>query len=348
MTNAVIRGPYLHDLLQQPMAVEATLTSLALEASLLAIAGRLAARGFERIVLTGMGSSLAALHPLAIRLVEHGVTAMIVDTSELIHAMPRLLGTTTLVVAVSQSGRSAEIVRLAARPPADRGVLIGVTNTPGSPLATAADALLLTRAGEEATVSCKTYVATLAALAFLGDVLCDQAPGREVAGLATASAAMAEYLSGWEEHVAALAPLSRGVRDVFFAGRGASLAAAYTAGLIVKESARCHAEGMTSAALRHGPMEMAADHVLALVYEGDASVAPLNRALVDDLRRAGARAHLVGEATEHETFGLRKGPAARRPLLEILPAQMLSLALAAHAGSEAGRFVHATKVTATE
>src|SRR5688572_11376314 len=112
----VIRGPYLVDLLQQPAAVEATLAALAADPPLLAIARRLADGGFDRVVLTGMGSSLSALHPLAIRLVDRGVTAAIVDTSELVHALQRLLGERALVVAVSQSGRSAEIVRLVGRP----------------------------------------------------------------------------------------------------------------------------------------------------------------------------------------------------------------------------------------
>jgi glucosamine--fructose-6-phosphate aminotransferase (isomerizing) len=159
---------------------------------------------------------------------------------------------------------------------------------------------------------------------------------------------MARYLDRWEAHVAELAPILDGVQDVFFAGRGASLAAAYTAGLIVKESARVHAEGMTSAALRHGPMEMAADHVFALVYEGDASVASLNLALVGDLARAGMRARIAGTSAVHDALRLPEAPVAVRSILEILPAQMISLTLAAHAGIEAGRFVHASKITATE
>jgi glucosamine--fructose-6-phosphate aminotransferase (isomerizing) len=293
------------------------------------------AQRFVRVVLTGMGSSLSALHPLAIRLVEHGITAIVIDTSELVHAMPRLLDPTTLVIAVSQSGRSAEIVRLVEDP---RGAtLLGVTNTADSPLARRANAIVLTHAGEESTVSCKTYVAALVALDFVGDHLCGDRSAAE------AIPTMRAYLERWEEHVAELMSLTLGTRDVFFAGRGESLAAAYTAGLIVKESTRVHAEGMTSAALRHGPLEMAGDHVFALVYEGHSRVAALNAGLVADLRRAGARAELVSASAPRPSLRV---PSV--PVLEILPAQMLSLALAAHAGIEAGRFVHATKVTATE
>jgi glucosamine--fructose-6-phosphate aminotransferase (isomerizing) len=329
MPERVIRGPYLADLLLQPTAVEATLAGLAMDDGI-------EAPRFGRVVLTGMGSSLSALHPLAIRLVEHGITAIVIDTSELIHSMQGLLDATTLVVAVSQSGRSAEIVRLVED--ARGATILGVTNTADSPLARRANTVVLTHAGEESTVSCKTYVAALVALDFVGDHLC-----RERATTAAVVPIMRAYLERWEEHVAELMSLTLGTRDIFFAGRGGSLAAAHTAGLIVKESTRLHAEGMTSAALRHGPLEMAADHVFALVYEGHPRVAELNAGLVADLRRAGARAELVSATSSRPSLRVPSIPA-----LEILPAQMLSLALAAHAGIEAGRFAHATKVTATE
>ena len=336
-----MRGAYLRDLLEQPAAVEATIAALAVDERLRAIIGRYRGTGYRRVVLTGMGSSLHALHPLAIRL-----GAMMVDASELVHAQAGLLDEDTLVVAVSQSGRSAEIVRLVEGPgPRRPGACIGVTNTADSPLAKGADAVVLTQAGEEATVSCKTYVAALAALAFLADALTNE---ETAIGLREAAPAMRTYLEAWEAHVAELGALAVGVRDVFVAGRGTSVAAAGTAGLILKESTRLHAEGMTSAALRHGPLEMAADHVFAIVYEGDAAVAALNAALVAALRSAGARAELCGPSATRAAMRLPAVAAVARPLLEILPAQMLSLALAAAQGVEAGVFVHATKVTATE
>lgn len=342
----IIRGAYLNDLLAQPSAVAATINELYAITPGSALHA-LASRPFERIVLTGMGSSFSALHPLALRLIDQGRTVMTVETSELLHSMRNLLTPTpTLVIAASQSGRSAEIVRLVEE--GDRSfVVLAVTNTADSPLATKADAVILTHAGAESTVSCKTYVATLAALTYLGDLMCGE--HHLTSMRSTVVASMSGYLDRWEDHVAALLPLTKDVRDVFFAGRGASLAAALTAGLIVKESTRVHAEGMSSAALRHGPMEMAAAHVLALIYEGDTSVSALNQSLVRDLARAGARAHVVGASSDLEALRIDSAASsAARPILEILPAQMISIALAAHAEIEAGRFLHATKVTQSE
>ncbi len=84
----VIEGQYLQDILDQPQAMAATLQGLRSREDLLAIKGQFSGKPIERIILTGMGSSLHALYPLELMLNGHGQTAFIVETSELIHYMP--------------------------------------------------------------------------------------------------------------------------------------------------------------------------------------------------------------------------------------------------------------------
>ncbi len=338
-TPHVIEGGYLRDILAQPRALEDTLAGLEITSALRAAA----ARRFDRVVLTGMGGSFWALEPLRLRLLRNGVTALSVETSELLHVTPGILDERTLLVAVSQSGRSAETVRLLDVKRREC-FTIGVTNTPGSPLALHSDAVVLTHAGEEFTVSCKTYVATLMALEWLGGILAPE----DRADLPQAAPLAAAYLNRWREHVAEAAVELEGVRDLFILGRGASLAAAGTGGLITKESAHFHSEGMSAAAFRHGPFEMLGPSVYALVFAGDAATAKLNAGLVRDIVEAGGRAALVSEDAERAVFRLPRASAALRPILEILPVEMFTLALAALAGREAGKFERATKVTTTE
>src|SRR5437870_5256920 len=90
-------------------------------------------------------ASFPTLHPLHLGLTNHGLTAIMVETSELVHYKSRLFDPKTLIVAVSQSGQSAEVVRLLE---INRGKssVIAITNTPGSPLAARADATILTQA----------------------------------------------------------------------------------------------------------------------------------------------------------------------------------------------------------
>jgi glutamine---fructose-6-phosphate transaminase (isomerizing) len=335
---SVIRGPYFRDLLDQPEALAATLAGLESSPALLEMAVRLRGGEFQRVVLTGMGSSYHALHPLSRQLAAQGFTAVMEETSELIHYKTRWLDAGSLILAVSQSGQSVEIVRLLELN-AGRAPIVAVTNTPGSPLAQQAGATVLTRAGAESSVSCKTYVTALMALQWLGDRLCGHDLENTHAALAGAAAAAGEFLGGWEQHVTRLLGQLEGVRHLFLTGRGASLAAAGAGALIIKESTRVPAEAMSCAALRHGPMEMVSPATFVLVFAGSPPTRALNTRLVSDLLAMGARAELAAEHAPSE---------ALRPILEILPVQMITLALAAAAGRQPGRFERLTKITTTE
>jgi glucosamine--fructose-6-phosphate aminotransferase (isomerizing) len=343
----VIEGDYLRDILDQPRALAATERGLEVTPALAAVAGRLARGGYARVVLTGMGSSLHALHPLYLDLIGHRVPAVMAETSELVADQARRLDPPALVVAVSQSGASAETVRLLGLLPAGTDV-IGVTNTADSPLAARSTAAVVTRAGPEATVSCKTYLAGLMALSWTGAVLTGADPDAARADWKAAAPAAARYLETWRETVAALADELRGVRSLFLAGRGASLAAAGTGGLTLKESARVHAEGMSAPAFRHGPLEMLADDVFVGVFLGNPRAAGLNRRLFADVVAAGGRAALIADGGPGDPFAHPAVPDRVRPAAEMLPVQMISLALAALRGREAGRFERASKVTTTE
>jgi len=343
----IIEGEYLLDLLAQPQALSDTFAPLETPVELVNLAQRVNREEFQRIVLTGMGSSFHGLHPLNLQLIGHGYTSMMVETSELVHYQPRVLSPQTLVIAVSQSGESAEMLRLAK---VNEGApVIAVTNTPNSTLAKYAGATLLTRAGREFSVSCKTYVTMLMTLKLLGDALCGQDAEQWRRELKEAAPATASYLADWKKHVQNVADRLRGIRDLFLVGRGASLAAVGAGSLVIKESDHFHAEGMSSAAFRHGPLEMLNAETFVGVFSGDNETRELNRGLLSDICRAGAQGELIGESSGFESFRMasQHSPAIR-PILEILPVQMITIALAALAGREAGKFVRATKITTTE
>jgi glucosamine--fructose-6-phosphate aminotransferase (isomerizing) len=105
---------------------------------------------------------------------------------------------------------------------------------------------------------------------------------------------------------------------------------------------------MSSAAFRHGPMEMLDAGVFLLAYAGAARTRALNEALVADARAAGARACLASEDAEEPALRLPPVADLARPVVELLPVEMITLALAALDGREAGRFERAAKVTTSE
>jgi glutamine---fructose-6-phosphate transaminase (isomerizing) len=344
---SIVEGPYLRDILEQPDALNATAAGLDGSKALRSIASKLKRGKFRSIVLTGMGGSFHALHPANLALVDHGFTSLMIETSELIHHQRQLLTPKNLVIAVSQSGQSAEIVRLM-QLNRRKAQVVAVTNTPDSPLARAADAVLTTQAGGEFSVSCKTYVTALMALRWLSEILTEGDLKRSRRELICAVPLVRDYLQDWQRHVRELATLLGGARHMFLVGRGASLAAVGTGALVIKESDHFHAEGMSSAAFRHGPLEMLSDEIFVVVFAGENPTRKLNLKLWQDIRERAGRTELLGEGSEFLPFRLPRAPASIRPILEILPVQMVTLALAALARREAGRFTYATKVTTTE
>jgi glucosamine--fructose-6-phosphate aminotransferase (isomerizing) len=347
-TLRIVEGSYLKDILDQPRALERSLARLASTGALEAVARRVREGERQRIVLTGMGSSHLGLVPLHLRLVEAGLVPVTVEASELLHYQRALLDERTLLVLLSQSGRSAEIVRLLDLVRGRGVATLAVTNTADSPLAREATACVLTDAGEESTVSCKTYLAAQAALAWVGEVLAGGDRDGARAAVADAVPGVAGYLVGWKAHVEWLAERLEGVRALFYTGRGPSLAAAGTAGLVTKESTHRPAEGMSGAAFRHGPMEMLDAGVFVLAFAGAERTRSLGAALVADVRAAGARGYLAAEDAPEPALRLPAVPPLARPVVELLPVEMITLAIAALDGREAGRFERVSKVTGTE
>lgn len=341
----IIEGTYLRDLLAQPDVLQQVGAKLATAKLDPTLSDGLWSGRIRRVVLTGMGSSLHANYPLHRALSRAGLASHWIETAELLLGFESLYQPEAVLVAVSQSGESAEIVSLVKRA-AEFGHLIGVTNNEQSSLGRAAQTPLTLEAGVESTVSCKTYVATLAVLNWLGAQLIHGHGQTALEELAAAEVAVRAYLARWRAHVAELLPLLEDVTSIFVTGRGDSLATAGTGGLILKESTRQHAEGMSAAAFRHGPLEMAGKNVLVLIFEGDETTAPLHRRLAEDIVRGGGKAVLIGSRTGGlDVFRLPEVPVAVQSIVEILPVQMLSLALAGRDGFEAGRFERASKIT---
>jgi glucosamine--fructose-6-phosphate aminotransferase (isomerizing) len=347
--NSLSSNAYVHDILDQPLALRNTIDALShMDLSAFrSVISKFNSGKLRRIVLTGMGSSFHVFQPLFLTLIAHGLNAQMIETSELIHYAESLIEPSTLIVAASQSGRSAEIIQLLEKVQG-KVMLIGVTNSSDSPLATRADAVLSTEAGVESTVSCKTYVTAQAALAVLARILTGQEMDSTLTELQRAPGLVADYLNRWEDHVEAAMDDVKDIQSLMLAGRGISLAAARTGGLIIKEAAHFPAEGMSCAALRHGPLDMMSSRILAVIFEGDRKTARLNTALVADLRKAGGRAYLVRQSDEVDVFSFPPSSLTILPILEILPAQMLSLALALTWRHIPGQFEYITKVTSVE
>ncbi len=340
-----LQGIYFRDIFEQPRALRDTVASLTVLPEIHVIREKLRSGELDRIILTGMGGSYQILHPLHIQLTQSGFNCIMVETSELLYSLPQLIHPRNVIVTVSQSGSSAEIVRLLEH----KGPLyIGVTNTPSSPLSLHSSITLMTQAGEEGGVACKTAVSLLATLYWLGEHFTDGDLDQARKSLETAAPAVESYLENWQEHVESLVKSLAEIRHIFLAGRGSSLAITGLGAMVQKEAAHFHAEGMSSAALRHGPFEMLDARSFVVVFEGTEQVRSLNSRLVEDVRQTEAQAYLCGAGSPEGPFSLPAAHPAVTPILELLPAQMISLSLSYLEGREPGKFERITKVTTVE
>lgn len=337
---------YRSDIYQQAASLRRTEQTLRGASTAKASVEGVLAKGFDRVVLTGMGSSYYALYPLHLRLTSSGVSSWWMETSELIYYSSELLCPGTLVVVVSQSGRSAEVKRLVEM--GTSGIaLIGLTNETDSSLARAADAVIDINAGSESSVSSKTYVASIAGTYWLGDLLVSDG-NRWFDAVGKAADIIAQYLGSGVAHLSELSEMLGNVKSIFFVGRGCSLATCGAAALITKESIRIPAQGLSSAGFRHGPFEIVSKESMVFVFEGDERTASLNKRLAQDITMAGGRSALVGTTGSPDCVRLPSLASHALPMIEILPVQFATLALAELGGFEAGVFRFGSKVTIDE
>lgn len=333
--------PYITDIHRQPRALQELLDSTVDRSTVSVLRGL---SGFSRVILTGMGASLYAQYPSYLTLASAGLPVWHVETSELLGDAAGLVTSDTLLWITSQSGRSGEITALLDRL-GDRGpAVLAFTNDKASPLAASANHVVELHSGDEQTVGTCSYVNSLAAhLRATAAVL-----GRSTSSeLEETPARLAEYLSGWSQHLADW-DAAVGEQILFAVGRGASLAAAYTGALIVKEAAKVPIEAASASQFRHGPLEMADSRTCVIVLPGSAVDAELNDRLARDLSSFGANAVSLAP---HGEVGAPQLPPVHsddaRPLAEILPFQALSVVLAERNGLEPGAFQRIGKVTTT-
>jgi glucosamine--fructose-6-phosphate aminotransferase (isomerizing) len=318
---------------------------------------REAAGESRTIVFTGMGSSYDACYPAVNDLAGRGIAALLVDAAELLHFRRPILNAQTLAVIVSQSGESAEIVRLVSELAKQRArpFVVSLTNGLDNDLARRADVRLDTWAGEEEGPSTMTFAAAMSSLSGLAWLLAGDTVDTAVDRTRTAAegaALGAERLL--EDPAASAADLEgwHGNRNVIaLTGRGPARAATEMGALVLKESG-VMAESFEAGAFRHGPLELAGPDMSAIVMATEPETRRLDLGLAADLVETGANVLVItpdGEAPKHAR-AIATGYLDRALVsaVSIVPVQLLAWRLAQTRGRRPGEYVRASKVTKSE
>ena len=257
-----------------------------------------------------------------------------------------------LVVGVSQSGQSPDVVAVLADARRQGALTLALTNVPGSPLAQTAEFTLDLQAGpERAVAATKTYTAELLALAALSAVLNPADGALEALGRVPDLVEAALALEG---QAAAAAQAQPGLTHGVVLGRGLHYTTAQEWALKLKELAYVLADPYSAADFQHGPIAIVEPGfpVLAVAPSGAvcADVVALLRRLREDYAAEllvisdDAAARAVGQRSLELPAGL---PEWLMPLVGIVPAQLYTYHLTKAKGLDPEAPRHIRKVTET-
>ncbi len=238
----------------------------------------------------------------------------------------------TLVIAVSQSGETADTLAAAELAKSKGAYLAAVTNVAYSSLTRIADCVLPTNAGREVAVAAtKSFNAQIVLLYSLASALA-QAKGRQ--GCLTEITALLEKVKCAEEaceEVRGWVPHFLGARSVFFLGRGADYASSLEGSLKLKEITYLPSEGYAAGELKHGTLALvdSSTPVVAVITQRACADKTMNA--VHEVYARGAKVFLI---TCFEEYCTRKEvsasvliPACKEefsPVLSVLPLQALA------------------------
>ena len=339
------------EILEQPEAAARFLATQADAVESLAAAIR--DRDIEHVVIAARGSSdHAAIYAQYVLGVRHGMTAGLATPSvvSVYRADPRLAH--ALVIAISQSGASPDILAVVEAARAQGAPTVALTNDPASPLAAAADWTVALSAGpERAIAATKTYTASLLAVAAISAALTgDPADRAAVASIPDALAAMLAL----EPEMADAARAHAAADRALVIARGYEYATAREWAIKIKELAHVFADPYSAADFAHGPVALVEDGVpvIAIVRDGptaDGLVEQLGRLRADldpDLMVLSDRADALGIATRPVTLPV---PAAEwlAPIATIVAGQLHAMHLTIARGKDPDAPRSIMKVTRT-
>jgi glucosamine--fructose-6-phosphate aminotransferase (isomerizing) len=322
---------FLDEIHEQP---EALLRLLEGEAEFARVAAEIRARDATTIRMVGHGSSdnAASYGVYAFGLLPRW-TALRDSISLTVYYGAELDMSGCTVLALSQSGRTPDVVEYSRQAKRRGAYTVAFTNDASSELAREADAVIELRAGDEQAVAAtKTYSNQVAALGLLA-AHCAEGGEAFAGGVRSVVEAMPELMRSVEIRVASVAISFAYAGRMFVVGRGAEYATAREIALKLLETCRIAAEPLTATDLAHGPVAALDSLFPVWAIASDDPTLPAVVEAVERAREAGAIIVASGSAAEAITgadFTLPSPKAASpllAPLLSVVPGQLFAWSL---------------------
>ncbi|MFM7389138.1 MAG: glutamine--fructose-6-phosphate transaminase (isomerizing) [Vampirovibrionales bacterium] len=303
----------------------------------------------ERLVIVGCGTSYHA-GMVAKQFIEAVVRlpVSVESAGEYRYANP-IVNERTLVVAISQSGETADTLEAVKQVKALGAKVLVLTNRPDSSMAREAHAVMNVRAGVEVSVAAtKSFIAQIVALYLVGIAMAEQDNRTDAALLHTLKQELFQLPTHMEATLSqheAVQKLARSVahyRSMLFIGRGINHPTAMEAALKLKEVSYIHAEAYSGSELKHGPIALLDEHmpVVAVLAEGvifEKMLSNCQEAQARDAKVIGFTNHVIPAGMEHTFEHLLHYPPTHEllsPLVASIPLQLLAYYVALFLGKD--------------
>jgi glutamine---fructose-6-phosphate transaminase (isomerizing) len=308
-------------------------------------------RDIDKVIIIACGTSFYA-GLVAKYAIEHWTRIPVeVELSSEFRYRDPILTHSTLVVAISQSGETADTLQAIRHARAQRSWVLAICNTNGSTIPRESDAVIYTHAGPEIGVaSTKGFLTQLVACYLLALYLAQLKGtryGEEIAQVLDQLESMPAHIQAvldQREAVYALARQHVDTRSVLFLGRHAGYPVALEGALKLKELAYLHAEGFAAGELKHGPIALIEQGMPVLCVVPPKGRDQLHGKMlsgIQEVRARGARTICLAESGDDsigdyadELIPLPRVPVLLQPLVAVVPLQLFACELASVMGHD--------------
>jgi glucosamine--fructose-6-phosphate aminotransferase (isomerizing) len=307
----------------------------------------------RQIVFTGMGSSYFASYAAACLFNSLGIHSYAINTSELLYYHTSLVNRNTLIVCISQSGESFEVVKFLEMLPKDI-LCVGISNEDNSSLSKKANVSLLSRAGKEEMTSTKTYTAINLVIRILGWSLKGEWNQSKIEVIKVLITETKGLLDKYRDLIAKECNFFGDIDFIQFIGRGPAYASAMQSELMFKEAAKTPAAGTLGGEFRHGPMEMVSSDFKSILFAAEGNTYEQSIRMAYDIAKYRGKVLLITNNHPQLTNENIRTITISQPdeflfsIQSIIPIQLMINYLALTKGFEPGNFVHGGKITLSE
>ena len=241
-----------------------------------------------------------------------------------------LLDENSILLAISQSGETADVIQSVKSAKAMGAKILSIVNIPTSSLARLSDSYLEVNCGPEIGVAAtKSFTSQLALLYYVTDII-----GRKSNGISTSKDMLVRAISEvleLDSKIEGIANQIKGSRDVYILGRSLHFPVCLEGALKIKELSYIHAEGMAAGELKHGPLALIDNGSIVIVIHPNDSTYVDTLSNIHTIKSRGAK--IVGISNKKNSIydyqiTIPTISEFLYPLIEVIPLQLLAYYLA--------------------